>query len=67
MDGNYMAEHCVRRSSLPQSEAVRDERLLLEKEIRRTIRAFYPGRAGEEWLQVCLRTLRNWKAAEERG
>lgn len=36
-----------------------DKRLsTLEKEIRQSIRASYQCRAGEEWLQVCLRVLR---------
>ena len=60
MDDKTIAKHPVRRSSVSECEAKPDERLVvLEKKIRQNVRAAYPGRAGKEWLQACLRVLLN--------
>jgi hypothetical protein len=56
------------RSSGFESEAPHAGHFLsMEREIRRIVKESYPGPAGDEWLQVCLRTLGNGEAGGTEG
>jgi hypothetical protein len=66
MRANGSASHQVKPSSVWEPEAGRGKQLL-ENQIRECVRRSYHGRAGEEWLQACLRIVRNDVQMENAG
>jgi hypothetical protein len=58
MSAKGLVRYQVKGNSGFEFKATRDKQLL-ENSIRQSVRTSYQGRAGEEWLQVCLRIVRH--------